>query len=304
MIKGFTICNLANCKVLLTIILTKAITANFVFMGKRQTMKTFKLAASVAALGIPLFVAAQVSAATPVVNVKLKKDFTGGYSAYIVLDNTAKAALSSNPTLSFSLGHAIKSAFGATIVTNTASNIALNNLSQYSVGYTDTAVTSDKVTLKNCSFNNQPCVLQWNGVTVWTPSNTATPTPTPKATSTPTNKPTVTATPTTKATATPTAKVTATPTTKATATPTPTKAATPTPTPTSGTGGVTYNVDNVKDLYGKPGLNTVLGMVNPGDTIVLADGTYDGIAKITRSGSKGKPITLRGSNKAIITQGG
>jgi hypothetical protein len=51
-------------------------------------------------------------------------------------------------------------------------------------------------------------------------------------------------------------------------------------------------------------LTDALGKVNPGDTITLAAGTYRGSFTATRSGAKGKPITLSGPASAILTNSG
>lgn len=48
-------------------------------------------------------------------------------------------------------------------------------------------------------------------------------------------------------------------------------------------------------------LKNALNIVSPGDIIYLADGTYTGTFKITRSGSSASPIILTGSRNAVIT---
>jgi len=52
------------------------------------------------------------------------------------------------------------------------------------------------------------------------------------------------------------------------------------------------------------GLQSALGKVVPGDVIVLAAGTYRGSFVATRSGAKGKPITLKGPAGAVLTNSG
>lgn len=154
--------------------------------------------------------------ATAGITLNVTKNFTGGYSASIELDSTAKAALTSSTQLSFKLGHAIKSAYGASIVSNSANVITLKNLSQYSIGYTDKGVTSDQLSASNCVFNNQACVIRVTGDILGGGTATPTPTaiPTPSRTATPTSTPTrtPTATPSRTPTATPTSAITATPT--------------------------------------------------------------------------------------------
>jgi hypothetical protein len=44
-------------------------------------------------------------------------------------------------------------------------------------------------------------------------------------------------------------------------------------------------------------LGRALWYVDPGDTIVLADGVYRGVAALFRSGSAGRYITIRAANK-------
>lgn len=51
-------------------------------------------------------------------------------------------------------------------------------------------------------------------------------------------------------------------------------------------------------------LKDALASAEPGDTIQLVDGTYQGNFKTTASGSAGSPITLTGSAKAVLTAGG
>ena len=51
-------------------------------------------------------------------------------------------------------------------------------------------------------------------------------------------------------------------------------------------------------------LASALGKVNPGDTITLAAGTYSGSFSATRSGAKGKWITLKGPATAVLTNSG
>ncbi|HWM35757.1 MAG TPA: right-handed parallel beta-helix repeat-containing protein [Streptomyces sp.] len=51
-------------------------------------------------------------------------------------------------------------------------------------------------------------------------------------------------------------------------------------------------------------LNNALATAEPGDTIELADGTYQGNFETTRAGSGGAPITLTGSTDAVLTASG
>ncbi len=47
----------------------------------------------------------------------------------------------------------------------------------------------------------------------------------------------------------------------------------------------------------------VLARVNPGDTVVLADGVYKGDHRLTRSGREGAPIVIRGQGGAVFDGG-
>jgi hypothetical protein len=51
-------------------------------------------------------------------------------------------------------------------------------------------------------------------------------------------------------------------------------------------------------------LSDALGKVNPGDTITLAAGTYRGSFTASRSGARGKPVTLAGPAGAVLTNSG
>jgi hypothetical protein len=68
----------------------------------------------------------------------------------------------------------------------------------------------------------------------------------------------------------------------------------PTTTPPSGS-GKTWNVTDAA------GFQSALTQVAPGDTIHLADGSYDDQFVATTPGTASKPITLTGSRNAIIT---
>lgn len=210
---------------------------------------------TLSALGLALSMLGLSQAASAVVvELQVTKDFFGGYNAKIELDDQAQAMLSGNPELSFSLGHAIKSVYGATLLSNTPQLIRLNNLNRRSMGYTDKGVTSDKLRASACVFAGKSCEIRVTGNDV-SVSSTPTSTPTTAIVATPTK--TATSTPTKAATATPTV----TPTKVATLTPTPiatpTKAATPTATqvvratatptalPTSSQGGVYYKGVNL-----------------------------------------------------------
>lgn len=78
-------------------------------------------------------------------------------------------------------------------------------------------------------------------------------------------------------------------------TPTPTPTATPNPTPTPG--GNIINVSNASQL------TTALANVQPGQTIQLADGTYNGRFVAQISGASNAKITLQGSRNAILNGG-
>ncbi|GAA2077105.1 hypothetical protein GCM10009801_32990 [Streptomyces albiaxialis] len=52
------------------------------------------------------------------------------------------------------------------------------------------------------------------------------------------------------------------------------------------------------------GLKAALSDAGAGDTIQLADGTYKGNFKTAKAGTEGSPITLTGSEKAVLTAGG
>lgn len=73
--------------------------------------------------------------------------------------------------------------------------------------------------------------------------------------------------------------------------------ASPSPTGSSGSGR-TWNVSNAA------GLSAALAAVNPGDTIQLASGSYNGAFYATRSGSSSKPITLAGPRGAVLSNSG
>jgi len=51
-------------------------------------------------------------------------------------------------------------------------------------------------------------------------------------------------------------------------------------------------------------LPAILAAVNPGDTVVLADGVYKGDARLTRSGSAEKPIVIKPAGKSAVFDGG
>ena len=60
----------------------------------------------------------------------------------------------------------------------------------------------------------------------------------------------------------------------------------------------TYNVTNNTTL------NTALAAVNPGDTVLLADGSYAGFT-VSRSGASGANITIKALNQgaAVFSSG-
>lgn len=86
-----------------------------------------------------------------------------------------------------------------------------------------------------------------------------------------------------------------TPTPTPTATPTPTPTATPTPTPTPG--------GNIINVATAAQLSAALTNVQPGQTIQLADGTYNGRFVAQRDGTSNAKITLQGSRSAILNGG-
>ena len=139
---------------------------------------------TLSALGITLSLlgVSHAAQAGVVVELNITKDFYGGYNAKIELDEQAKAMLSSNPELSFSLGHAVKSLYGAKVLSNSADIIRLSDLHPRSIGYTDKATTSDKLSATNCTFAGQSCEIRITGKGVSTPTAT----PTKAATATPT----------------------------------------------------------------------------------------------------------------------
>ncbi|MBC7798768.1 MAG: hypothetical protein H7Z37_18015 [Pyrinomonadaceae bacterium] len=94
------------------------------------------------------------------------------------------------------------------------------------------------------------------------------------------------------ATPTPTPTPTATPTPTPTATPTPNPTPTPTPPPT----GV-VNVSTASQL------TDALAYAAPGQTIQLADGTYNGRFVASMSGTSSSKITLQGSRNAVLNGG-
>lgn len=51
-------------------------------------------------------------------------------------------------------------------------------------------------------------------------------------------------------------------------------------------------------------LRNALSRVNPGDSIIMADGVYEGPVRIARSGTSSNPITLYGSKQAYIKSSG
>jgi len=61
------------------------------------------------------------------------------------------------------------------------------------------------------------------------------------------------------------------------------------------TNSLAINVKNASEL------KAALSSAKAGDNIVLADGTYEGQFQSSKSGSASSPITLEGSNKAILT---
>jgi F5/8 type C domain len=79
-----------------------------------------------------------------------------------------------------------------------------------------------------------------------------------------------------------------------TPTPSPTRSPTPSPTPT-GSGGRTVPVSTAAQL------TAALADAQPGDTISLAAGTYDGAFYATASGTVSAPITLTGPGSATLS---
>jgi hypothetical protein len=75
------------------------------------------------------------------------------------------------------------------------------------------------------------------------------------------------------------------------------QAATVSPVPLAQGNGVPVQVSDPASL------DAALANAQPGQTIELADGTYNGRFTINKSGQQGNPVTLRGSRKAIIDGG-
>ncbi|AXK36459.1 sheath polysaccharide-degrading enzyme [Streptomyces armeniacus] len=73
--------------------------------------------------------------------------------------------------------------------------------------------------------------------------------------------------------------------------------------PWSGPGNGTGPAE-VIEVSDAAGLKDALGSAQAGDTIQLADGTYEGNFETTASGSGSAPITLTGSADAVLTAGG
>ena len=64
-----------------------------------------------------------------------------------------------------------------------------------------------------------------------------------------------------------------------------------------GTSATTYDVSPSDDGMG---LSEALELAEPGDTIFLADGTYDTAIVSYRDGKEGQPITIQGGNDVVI----
>jgi hypothetical protein len=78
----------------------------------------------------------------------------------------------------------------------------------------------------------------------------------------------------------------------------PSRSATASPVATSSCGGSTgTSVSSASEL------TRALGVAQPGQTIVLAAGTYDGNFSATRSGTSGAPVTLCGPRSAVLDGG-
>jgi hypothetical protein len=118
------------------------------------------------------------------------------------------------------------------------------------------------------------------------PSGTPAPTPTTRPRATATSRATATATARSRATATATIRA------RATATATARPRATATATPTSG--GSTVNVSTAAQL------SAALSAAAPGQTIVLASGTYVGTFKLLRSGTSSQRLTITGPGSAVL----
>ena len=61
--------------------------------------------------------------------------------------------------------------------------------------------------------------------------------------------------------------------------------------------GTTINVSTASQL------TSALANAAPGQTIVMADGTYSGRFKANKPGTASQPIVLKGSSKAVINGG-
>ncbi|MGW0734655.1 right-handed parallel beta-helix repeat-containing protein [Streptomyces sp. NPDC002851] len=71
----------------------------------------------------------------------------------------------------------------------------------------------------------------------------------------------------------------------------------------SGPGGI-KDVTDVIDVSTAEELKSALSAARAGDTIRLADGTYEGNFKTSTAATADAPITLTGSEKAVLTAGG
>jgi hypothetical protein len=179
------------------------------------------------------------------------------------------------------------SGFTMRMLSNPDGNIVEDRSVASTGSYSATATLS-----RSCGWVMQMAAFRAAGSASSVP--VATPTPTPKPTPTPTPVPTPTPTP--KPTPTPTPKPTPTPTPAPT--PTPTPAPTPSPTPPSGNAhfvrvGAT-GASNGSDWNNAWATWTSINwaLVNPGDTIYVAGGTYSGQMTVGKSGLSGAAITI------------
>ncbi len=63
------------------------------------------------------------------------------------------------------------------------------------------------------------------------------------------------------------------------------------------------SIINAIDVSNSDDLQKALDKAKPGDVINLKDGTYKGKFKATNTGTASKKITLRGSERAVLTGG-
>ncbi|MDB5801472.1 MAG: coagulation factor 5/8 type protein [Rhodocyclales bacterium] len=230
------------------------------------------------ATSIQAFAVHQAQAVT--VDLQVKSTSSSSYTTDVVIKNDTTAAIN-GWTLSFKLGNTIKSVYSTTVSGSdpyTFKNASFNGSiavgKTVSFGFTANG-TLNGANMGNCTINGAACTLLIGGKPIGGASSSAA---SSKASS---------------AAASSKASSSAAASSKASSSAA-SSAAASSKASSSSAGGVTYNVTDGKTLI------AALAKVNPGDTVVMANGTYSGKFIITRSGSRGKPITLRGSSSAIL----